>query len=343
MSTNISWASDSWNPVTGCSKISEGCRNCYAAVMAPRLAAQGIAGYTDLPWTYPNAASNVHLHYDRLAKPLGWRRPRRVFVNSMSDLFHERIPDEFIDRVFAAMAVCPRHTFQILTKRPERMKAYLADSTAHDEWEHRIEHLGFELLRERGATDYPIVEAPLHNVWLGTSVENQRAAEERVPHLLATPAAVRFLSCEPLLGPLDLRDIWHPCAYSGEAMHFDALSASVDEGLHFDEHPDVYHEDGGRPLCPRVDWVIAGGESGPKYRTMDLDWARGLRDQCAASAVAFFYKQSSGHRPGTAPTLDGRHYREFPPQTTNAAAGKRPQAEDETTARTPAMFGEAGP
>lgn len=328
MSTNISWASESWNPVTGCSKVSEGCRNCYAAAMAPRLAAQGVEGYTQLPWTYPNAASNVHLHYDRLAKPLGWRRPRTVFVNSMSDLWHEQIPDEFIDQVFAVMALCPQHTFQILTKRPERMAAYLADSTAHDQWEHRIEHAGFELLRERGGADYPIVEAPLNNVWLGTSTENQRAADERVPHLLHTPAAVRFVSCEPLLGPLNL-DGWLGLSCNNCGSNASMKLACVNCG----EMP--------TEAFRNLSWVIAGGESGPGYRPMDLDWARSLRDQAQSAGVAFFYKQSAGRRPGTEPTLDGHEWRQYPAQSPEAAYKSAQPGNRHTTAQTPAMFGES--
>lgn len=326
MSTNISWAQESWNPVTGCSKVSEGCRNCYAAAMAPRLAAQGIEGYTELPWTYPNAGANVHLHYDRLSKPLGWRRPRKVFVNSMSDLFHVQVPDEFIDKVFAVMALAPRHTFQVLTKRPERMSAYLEDSTAHDEWEHRIEHVAFEILRERGIEDYPIIEAPLRNVWLGTSVEDQRAANERIPHLLKTPAAVRFLSCEPLLGPVNLRG-WLGLSCNNCGSDVSMTMACVICG----EPPTEESRN--------ISWVIAGGESGPGYRPMDPGWARSLRDQARSAGVAFFYKQSSGARPGKDPLLDGQQWRQFPHQPTGA--GEYQQApRPENPPGTPAMFAE---
>jgi protein gp37 len=168
----IEWTDATWNPVTGCSHVSEGCRHCYAEALSLRR------GWSAKPWTARNAAENVVLHPDRLPQPLRWRQPRRVFVNSMSDLFHERIPAPFLDQVFAVMAQAARHTFQVLTKRPERMSEYLTN-------------------RDYG-------QQPLPNVWLGVSVEDQAAVAERIPLLLQTPAAVRFISAEPLLGPLTL-------------------------------------------------------------------------------------------------------------------------------------------
>jgi protein gp37 len=201
--TAIEWTDATWNPVTGCSRVSEGCRNCYAAALAPRLAAMGQKGYTDLPWTKKNAPKNVKLHEDRLDGPLRWAKPRRIFVNSMSDLFHELVPFEFVDRVFAIMALAPRHTFQVLTKRPERMAAYLLERPS----EALVNQTTFEMARdslmgERDARDWEPLEWPLPNVWLGTSVEDNRV-RHRVDHLRHVPAAVRFLSCEPLIGPLD--------------------------------------------------------------------------------------------------------------------------------------------
>ena len=166
MPTKISWAQESWNPTTGCSKVSEGCRNCYAEALSLRF------GWSKKPWTVRNAAENVILHPDRLRKPYSWKKPSMVFVNSMSDLFHELIPDTFVADVFRVMNDCPQHTFQILTKRPER------------------------------AAEWPGPWAP--NIWMGTSVEDQAAADLRIPHLLRCGAAVRFLSCEPLLAPVRL-------------------------------------------------------------------------------------------------------------------------------------------
>lgn len=201
--TAIEWTDATWNPVTGCSKVSEGCRHCYAAVLAPRLAAMGQDAYTDLPWTKKNAPKNVKLHPDRLVQPLRWAKPRRIFVNSMSDLFHELIPFEFVDRVFAVMALAPRHTFQVLTKRPERMAEYFGPLDVRAQ---EIEAAIMEMRSGVSATklgEDQTLSWPLPNVWLGTSVEDEQV-RARVDHLRCVPAAVRFLSCEPLIGPLDL-------------------------------------------------------------------------------------------------------------------------------------------
>lgn len=296
MSTQISWTDETWNPTTGCSKVSEGCRNCYAAQMAPRLAAMGQKGYTDLPWTATNAPENVFTHPDRLDKPLRWKKPRRVFVNSMSDLFHEQVSTYFIDRVFAVMALAPQHTFQILTKRPKRMAEYLASHDAGLRW-------ALQIGNRTGERPEPgeVVEWNRHglpNVWLGTSVEDQRAADKRIPHLLNTPAAVRFLSCEPLLGPVDLTTL------ETEEHWLDALT-----GIH---RVAGLAPLGGGPEEARVNWVIAGGESGPGYREMDHEWARSLRDQCVAAGVPFFFKQSSGRHNEMSPYLDGESWHQFP-------------------------------
>lgn len=239
--TSIEWATDSWNPVTGCSKVSEGCRHCYAEALALRF------GRGTKPWSHPHAAENVTLHPERLPLPLRWRAPRRVFVNSVSDLFHELVPDEFVGRVFGVMSDAQQHTFMVLTKRPRRMAELL------NRWAREGQRFGSGGCR-----------LPLRNVWLGTSVEDQRAADGRIPHLLATPAAVRFLSCEPLLGPLDLTpSLWERAG----------------------------PEWAGWNPCPDIGWVIAGGESGPKARPMHPGWARSLRDQCVEAGVPFFFKQ----------------------------------------------------
>ncbi len=184
----IEWTDATWNPVTGCSKVSPGCAHCYAERLSTRFQT------TTKPWTPGNAAENVVLHEDRLRAPLSWRRPRMVFVNSMSDMFHELVPDEFIDQVFVTMSMARQHTFQILTKRPGLMRRWFAGPGAG--W----------------AAD------PLPNVWLGTSIENDRWVQ-RADELRATPAAVRFISAEPLLGPLpslDLTDI-HWLIVGGES------------------------------------------------------------------------------------------------------------------------------
>ena len=276
--TAIEWTDATWNPVTGCSKVSEGCRNCYAATLAPRLAAMGQKGYTTLPWTKRNAARNVQLHAERLDAPLRWAKPRRVFVNSMSDLFHELVPFEFVDRVFAVMALASRHTFQVLTKRPERMAEYTSTPD-------RAQRIGAYLTLDvnldgpmlRGLDGAVMgrwrregVPLPLPNVWLGTSVEDSRVLG-RVDHLRETPAAIRFLSCEPLIGPLDRLDL---------------------EGIH---------------------WVIVGGESGPGHRHIEVDWVRDIREQTADAGAAFFFKQWGGATPKAGGReLDGRTWDEMP-------------------------------
>lgn len=227
-----------------------------------------------------------------LDTPLHWRNARHVVV--MSDLFHEQVPTEFIDKVFGIMALTPQHTYQVLTKRPERMRDYLRGARSVPVWvaarDRMLEPLhGRTWVYPGGPMDDK--PWPLPNVWLGTSVENQHWADVRIPLLLDTPAAVRFLSCEPLLGPVDLRP-YLTCSEGGCAWHGEELWC-------------ICHN-------PGLHWVIVGGESGPGARPMALDWVRGLRDQCQAAKVAFFYKQQGGPRPGMWRLLDGRTWDEFP-------------------------------
>jgi protein gp37 len=247
--TGIEWTDATWNPVTGCTKVSAGCDNCYAESIAHRFA--GTAAY-------PNGF-DVTLRPERLDQPLRWRRPRRVFVNSMADLFHPDIPDDYIARVFAVMALADRHTFQVLTKRPGRMRSLLSGDDFLDKF---AEHLYATEHPMGDETAEPVSAWPLLNVWLGVSVEDQKWADVRVPVLLDTPAAVRFLSCEPLLGPVDLN----------RAINVEPLAA-----YHF--------RPGG------IDWVIVGGESGRGARPMHAEWAQSLRDQCVAAGVPFLFKQ----------------------------------------------------
>jgi protein gp37 len=275
--TGIEWTDATWNPILGCSRVSEGCRNCYAETIAGRFGQGKPTVYSGLTQIVNGRSvwTGVIKETRQLLQPLSWRSPRRVFVNSMSDLFHENVSDELRDRIFAVMALCPQHAFQVLTKRPERMLAYLSDSDTPlrvlrgkaQVWQadRHEESLGLP----RMTTDYM-----LPNVWLGVSVENQRAADERIPLLLQTPAAVRFISAEPLLGLIDLEAL--PSA-SGIGRHLNALSnAGVDAGAE---------------IPTKLDWVIVGGESGPHARPMHLEWARSLRDQCRAAGVDFFFKQ----------------------------------------------------
>lgn len=247
--TTIEWTDKTWNPVTGCTKVSQGCKHCYAERVFPR--------------PYPGRKfTDVQCHPERLEQPLRWKKPARIFVNSMSDLFHEDVPDSFIDQVFAVMALASQHTFQVLTKRPRRMYEWMRNERSlHVVLQHwKNDQAGQNIW-------------PLTNVWLGVSVENQETADERIPWLLKTPAAVRFLSIEPLLSPVDLHRIKDP-KMSG--ITFDALSKKGGIAL-LDGHG--------------IDWVIVGGESGPDARPMHPDWARSIRDQCVAAGVPFFFKQ----------------------------------------------------
>jgi protein gp37 len=282
--TAIEWTDATWNPVRGCSRISAGCGGpnhrggCYAETFAARFSGpgqpfEGLAERTPHGgrWTGRLAAAPD----ETLTQPLRWKRPRRIFVNSMSDLFHEDLPDETIDRVFAVMALSPQHTFQVLTKRAARMRGYFERSDLYD----AVLRLATEFRQRRPAlTAIGIANpatSPLPNLWLGVSTEDQATADERIPHLLATPAAKRFISAEPLLGPIDLRRI-----------------SAIAQGHRVRFLPPIIERDGQGPhLGPHVDWVIAGGESGRTARPMHPDWARSLRDQCAAAEVPFFFKQ----------------------------------------------------
>ena len=276
--TGIEWCDATWNPTVGCSIVSPGCANCYAMRTAHRQAGgEKYRGLTRVVNGNPVWTGAVRLHEAALDQPLRWRRPRRIFVNSMSDLFHEDLPDAAIDRMFAVMALCPQHIFQVLTKRADRMRVYLTFSRdVPQEWRWRVCQVIDDMIPLRTPASIAAKEAvaykpPLPNVWLGISIEDQARADERIPHLLATPAAVRFVSCEPLLRPVDLRNIRPKDRYE-----LDALTGyDFDQGL----------------VGERLDWVIVGGESGPGARPMHPDWARSLRDQCQAAGVPFFFKQ----------------------------------------------------
>lgn len=282
--TSIEWTEKVWNPILGCNRVSAGCGTadeggCYAERLAFRLAAMGQAEYRGLTHRLPDGkvrwTGKVVCLPERLEQPLKWRKPVRIFVNSMSDLFHEDVPDEFIAQVFAVMTLADRHTFQVLTKRPERMARLVGTDRFIDMLLDAAEPF-WEAAGHDGEVEmwnpWLIENWPMRNLWLGVSVEDQRAADERIPLLLQTPAAVRFLSCEPLLGPIELSDV---TGWGDAAVRFL----------------------GKRNLGPdAISWVIAGGESGPNYRPMDLAWIRSLRDQCKAAGVPFFAKQNSGPR-----------------------------------------------
>ena len=323
--TKIEWADSTWNPMSGCTKVSEGCRNCYAETIAERFKGSK---------AYPNGFG-VTLFPDRLDQPLRWRKPRRVFVCSMGDLFHHEVPSDFLDQVFAvilanAVLEGPTHQFMILTKRPARMKHYLngmAPAILLKRWAERADgwiHVGdgssyfSECVEGLTACDwgpdgklkpgadynpsaYKYLDRvwPLPNVWLGVSVEDQAAADKRIPLLLKVPAAVRFVSCEPLLGAVDLEpwltDQCEGCDDDGMG----ARGGNCPSG----HCPLDHHETENR----KVDWVIAGGESGPGSRPMHPDWARSLRDQCAEAGVPYFFKQFGDWAPEADHPNPNRH------------------------------------
>ena len=287
--TGIEWTDTTWNPVRGCSRVSEGCRHCYAEQQAARIIRMGKGKptpYDGLVKTVGGEArwtGVVRMVEDRLADPLKWRKPRRIFANSMSDLFHEELDDEQIDRVFAVMLLAPRHTFQVLTKRAARMRAYFADPDLYERVLHAADEFRRRWPRLNGIGIADPATSPARWIWLGVSVENQAAADERIPELLATPAAVRFLSCEPLLSPVDL---WRWLVEDARVTH---AEEDAPDGAIVDGRLRVGSE---WTRIDRLHWVIAGCESGPGARPCDAAWLRSLRDQCAAASVAFFLKQA---------------------------------------------------
>ena len=266
--TKIEWADRVWNPITGCTKCSPACDNCYAERMSKRLA--GRCGYPPLD---PFA---VTLHPDKTIEPLGWKKPARIFDGSMTDLFHPGVPFEWVDKMLVTIGLTGRHTHMWLTKRPERMAEYFAQRDA-DGWMEHLEMLADVSLGEEAGCSignafhghlFPQhnVGWPMRNLWLGTTIWDQESADRAVPILLSTPAGKRFVSIEPMLGPVVLRQ------------------PSVGGGITSALAPDS-------TVLPRLDWVICGGETGPGARPMHPDWPRSLRDQCQAAGVPFFFKQ----------------------------------------------------
>jgi protein gp37 len=327
MASKIEWTEETWNPVVGCSIVSPGCTNCYAMKMAARLEAMGSAPHyagttmktkAGAVWTGTVTGAPDSVLY----APLKRRKPTIYFVNSMGDLFHEAVTDEMIDRVFAVMALSRQHTFQILTKRAARMRQYMAGRSAK-----LARHMTEAFISLAPAvptkgralrTPWPVVQDraadlfadpdrvvmsqwPLPNVWLGVSAEDQARWAERVPELLWTPAAKRFVSVEPMVGEID------PSVIDVQGGHFTVDPLRWDTDCEDDDGEDV-------PDVPPLDWIIVGGESGKSARPMHPDWARILRDACAEAGVAFFFKQWGEWAPGEANSLrktlavDGAHW-----------------------------------
>ena len=266
--TKIAWATETWNPVTGCSKVSPGCANCYAERLSTRF------GRTTKPWTPEHAAENVVLHPERLSIPLHWQKPRRIFVCSTADLFHRQVPSWYIQSVWRIMARCPQHTFLVLTKRSDRMLAWVS---ANNE----------------------VTVPTLPNVWLGVSIENGRFLD-RAFHLRQTPAAIRFVSAEPLLGPLAERCA--NCEDGSTPGHANDASCLADwhNNCPVQERCSDCHGTGWTGLdLTDIDWLIIGGESGPHARPMDPQWALDLVEAARVVGTKVFVKQGSGPRPGT--------------------------------------------
>lgn len=283
--SSIEWTDATWNPITGCSVVSPGCTNCYAMKLAgTRLRHHpSRLGLTINTKAGPVWNGRVRLNEQWIDQPLKWKRPRMIFVCAHGDLFHDDVPSEWIDMVFAVMALAPQHTFQVLTKRAERMRRYMEPLDAR-----RADSLGKLVLSLGYIGPLEALQWPLPNVWLGVSAEDQQRADERIPHLLETPAAIRFLSAEPLLGAIDLEAAWH-----GE----NALDSECWGDCAWCEqgHPPLHNCQLGKGDWQKgrsgLDWVIVGGESGSGARPMHPEWAHSMRDQCASANVPFFFKQ----------------------------------------------------
>lgn len=290
--SKIEWTESTWNPVVGCTQVSSGCQHCYAERMAERLAWMGKKNYQKvIKWEETDGefwkASNgfadgwnnkIICDKSALDKPRHWRKPRRIFVCSMSDLFHPKVPFAFIDKVFRIIRRCPQHTFQILTKRPERMEKYINGLAQRLNGTQLVCMLNWQ-------------KWPLSNTWLGVTAENQAMADERIPILLQIPWAVRFVSIEPMLGPVDISKYFDPikcpdCGHIDDRDGFDVCG--VDEGNFFCNQCNNEI----KPIVMNtIDWVIVGGESGPGARPMHPEWVRSVRDQCIVTGVPFFFKQ----------------------------------------------------
>lgn len=288
--TGIAWTSATWNPLRGCSRVSEGCRNCYAEHQASRFSGEGMPYHglaRDGRWT-----GVVRLVPEKLDQPLRWKRPRRIFVNSMSDLFHERVADEDIDRIFAVMALAQRHTFQVLTKRPERMRRYLTSRAKSVRFWRDAAPTGWALEWTHAGRTFPLTQFPLLNVHLGVSVEDQPTADARILDLLATPAAVRFVSYEPALAQVNLRIRDPRCITCGGWLfaHLPPHATCVTPGC-----PARGERTANANFGPRLKWIIVGGESGPRARPCDVAWIRSTVEQCRSAGVPCFVKQLGAH------------------------------------------------
>lgn len=312
--TGITWTDSTWNPLTGCTRVSEGCVNCYAERLSARMATNPIMdrymGVASFENKKPRWTGALEFHPKAMDLPLRWPDPRKVFTGSMSDLFHENVKEEWLVKILAVMAIAGQrgarsHTFQLLTKRPERMRSLIGQ-----EWfARRVREAALEAttwlpLNKRGVRIGVKAECekiassehwqwPLSNVWLGISAENQERLDERVPSLLLTPAVVHFVSYEPALGPVKLSRLHQRCPTHDFAGGFCCSPC-----------PDLHS----------IDWLIAGGESGPCHRSAELEWFEAAHNQCLEYGVPFFMKQDSGPKPGKQGRISDRLWtvKEFP-------------------------------
>ncbi|MGE4296814.1 MAG: phage Gp37/Gp68 family protein [Desulfovibrionaceae bacterium] len=293
--TKIEWTDATLNPIIGCTKCSPACDHCYAERMAARLATMPNAPkeyrevITDGRWN-----GQVRWVGGVLDKALHWRKPRKVFIGSMTDIFHPAVPFEWVDKIMAVAALTPHITWQVLTKRPERMREYMADGLRG--MHIRLATSQYSALCRDRTSPIPF---PLHNVWLGTTIWDQDSADKSVPVLLDTPAALRFVSVEPMLGAVDLQDhigVWGdrrcPCCLGSGQDDYSQCGCCEGKGRF------------------GLDWVICGGETGPGARATKSAWAKSLRDQCADAGVPFFFKKMGGK--DKSDLLDGRQHHEFP-------------------------------
>lgn len=320
--TEIEWCDATWNPIRGCTRVSEGCTRCYAERQAARFNGPGqpYEGLVKRTTNGPRWTGKVMFVEKTLEQPLRWKRPRRIFVNSMSDLFHDEVDVAWVDKIFAVMALSSKHTFIILTKRADGMRQYVKRLARSIE---PLQSAALEMGYTLNWQGHPLLKFPIPNVWLGVSVEDQTAADERIPDLLETPAAVRLVSAEPLLGPINFEsnsglnwlDGWVKTPMPGSPGHYQNAGTNG----------------------PPLDWVIAGGESGPDARPIHPQWVRDIRDQCQCADVPYFFKQWGAYGPeyvkpvrntiirngvsmylvgkkAAGKQLDGRTWTEFPDQ-----------------------------
>ena len=308
--TGIAWTDATWNAVVGCTHASRGCDFCYARTLHDRRFLAWKRGkFPDAPAQYQKPFKEVQLLPERLKIPLHWKRPRRVFVNSVSDLFHEDVPFVFVAEVFGVMAEAPQHIFQVLTKRPQRMLEFAR-------W------YNDQVLDGRAAADAPILVDAFRkrfpHVWLGTSIEDQTTADLRLPILVKVPAAVRFVSYEPALAAVDFNPWLEPNLpdfpwRDGRDPDVAYREWHPDRGWQIREYAAIAGAFYSRLWHPPLHWIICGGESGPKHRPFDLDWARQARDQCVAAGVPYFFKQVGGLTPKSGgDLLDGQIWHQFP-------------------------------